>query len=94
MVGERKPDWVYEMTDRRSLERVVRAAERDDIEIKTADSKRIVGCLPEEADHPFEAYNFDPNVYADEAGSIAHPAVSPALKISVVSVLHVMADVL
>ena len=66
VVGERKPDWVYEMTDRRSLERVVRAAERDDIEIDTAETERIVGRLPEEADHPFEAYDFDPNVYADE----------------------------
>ncbi len=22
--------------------------------------------LPDDADHPFEAYNFDPDVYADE----------------------------
>ena len=67
VVGERRPDWVYEMTDRRSLERVVRAAERDDIEIDTAESEQIVGRLPEEADYPFEAYDFDPNVYADES---------------------------
>ena len=58
---------MYEMTDRRSLERVVRAAERDDIEIDTAESEQIVGRLPEEADYPFEAYDFDPNVYADES---------------------------
>ena len=65
VVGHAKPGWVYELTDRRALERVVRAATNG---TKLITSVRASGRqLPADRDAAFADLGFDPSVQRDES---------------------------
>lgn len=70
-IGRSKPDWVYELTDRRSLEEVLRGADaglNTAVPLKRARrDPRPLRKLTPTPNADFDDHDFDPTVYPDEA---------------------------
>ena len=70
-IGRSKPDWVYEMTDRRALEEVLRGADAGSNKViklkRTTPDPRPPRKLAPTGDKNFRDLGFDPTVYPDES---------------------------